>query len=96
MANNSWTKAKIIGAAESLDAVVKTIESTVEEAQSWNPRPWIQLEGVDVEGDDVCFSLMTDWQNGDGVVSAIAEKLTFDVTGSFDGECDPPSGTFSY
>ena len=96
MANNIWTKTTIVGAASELDEVEDIVNRVIEEAQSWNSRPWIQLEYCHVDGPDVAFGIMTDWEKGDAVVHAVAEAIPahrFEV--SFNGDCEPSEGSYS-
>ena len=96
MANNSWTTARVLNGARDFDRISREINNTVNQAQGWNPRAWIQITDIQVAGRDVLFKLQTDWQNGDRVAAAVAEALDMTVKGSFSGECDPPKGTFTF
>jgi hypothetical protein len=97
MANNYWTKAKIKGAAKDFDAVQKIVTDTIEAAQETKPRYWIYPEGetfCEIDGDDVLFEWMTAWDKGTSVVAAIAEKLDYPISGSWNGTGQ--EGTFSH
>ena len=96
MANNSWTTARVLNRARDFDRIAREINNTVNQAQGWNPRAWIQITDIQAAGRDVLFKLQTDWQNGDRVAAAVAEALGMTVKGSFSGECDPPKGTFTF
>lgn len=103
MANVINSTVYLDGLGENIDMAElrAAVEKVIEDAQSWHPRAWIDIQEIyklQPDGETVIsIEFVTHWDRGQKLWVSIAEALSVDtMTGSWDGECDPPKGTFAW